>query len=161
MIKKILLVFVALIFLVPITLFFTLKISPLSWQLLGPINEDSGLAIKGYDVVAYLNDEKSTAGQTNKGLRYNDTIWYFSTDENKLTFKTFPEKYIPQYGGYCAKAVASGVTADINPDIWHIVNGKLYMFLNEDAKQEFIAQLDQGIIKQADDQWRKTYGRSD
>lgn len=151
--KRILLVVVALVVLTPFILFYGMKISPLSWQLLGPVNESSGLAIKGYDPVAYFHDDSAKKGHQNKGLRVNDSIIYFSSDENKLMFKTFPKRYQPQYGGYCATAVSSGLTADINPEIWHIEAGKLYLFFDESARDDFIARIDQGIIDTADIEW--------
>lgn len=132
-----------------------MKISPLSWRLLGPINENSSLALKGYDVVSYFHDDNITQGDRTKGLKVNDAIWYFSSDENKLMFKTFPEKYPPQYGSYCASAVAAGFTADINPHSWHIENGKLYLFFDDGAKNDFVADISQGIIERADNQWAR------
>ncbi len=139
--------------LTPVAFFYGLKVSPLSWGLLGPINENSSLATQGYDVVAYFHDNQAKKGDKTKGLKNDDIIRYFSSDENKLMFKTFPEKYLPQYGGYCATAIASGLTADIDPEIWHIEDGKLYLFFNEDAKNDFVAQIGQGIIQTADREW--------
>jgi YHS domain-containing protein len=153
LIKKTLLLIAVILVISPLALFYGIKLSPLSWQLLGSINENSSLALKGYDVVSYFHDNSVTQGDPTKGLRVNDTIWYFSSDENKLMFKTFPEKYQPQYGGYCATAIASGFTADINPEIWHIENGKLYLFLNKSAKNDFVANINQGIIEKADNEW--------
>ncbi len=151
---KIILLFIGVfVLLTPFALFYGMKVSPLSWQLLGPVNENSSLALQGYDTVSYFHDNNIAEGDRTKGLRIDDTIWYFSTEENKLMFKTFPEKYRPQYGGYCATAVASGFTADINPEVWHIEKGKLYLFFDEGAKNEFVANIDQGIIEKADREW--------
>ena len=152
-IKKILVVVVILVALAPFVLFFGMKISPLSWQLLGPVNESSGLAVKGYDPVAYFLDETARIGDQAKGLKVNDTIIYFSSDENKLMFKTFPERYLPQYGGYCATAVSSGLTADVDPEVWHVEAGKLYLFFDTAARDDFVARIDQGIIETADRKW--------
>lgn len=152
-VKKILLVIVILIALTPFVLFYGMKISPLSWQLLGPVNESSGLAVKGYDPVAYFYDDSAKKGVQTKGLKVNDTIIYFSSEENKLMFKTFPERYLPQYGGYCAMAVSSGLTADIDPEIWHLEAGKLYLFFDEGARDDFVARISQGIIETADREW--------
>lgn len=151
--KNILLFVAVLVVLSPVALFYGFKISPLSWQLLGPINESSGLALKGYDAVSYFHGPKAQPGDRTKGLKYNGIIRYFSSDENKLMFKTFPEKFLPQYGGYCATAIASGFTADINPEIWHIEAGKLYLFFDEGSKNDFMANIGQGVIKKADSEW--------
>ena len=153
LIKKILLLIAVLLVISPLALFYGIKLSPLSWKLLGPINENSTLALRGYDAVSYFHGNNVVQGDRTKGLRVNNTIWYFSSDENKLMFKTFPEKYQPQYGGYCATAIASGFTADINPDIWHIEKGKLYLFFDEGAKNSFVAKINQGIIEKADNEW--------
>lgn len=152
-IKKVLIIIVVIIVLAPVVLFYGLKVSPISWQLLGPVNENSNLAVKGYDVVSYFNDSQPKQGDRTKGLKTNNIIRYFSSDVNKLSFKTFPDKYLPQYGGYCATAVASGFTADVNPEIWHIENEKLYLFFDESAKNDFVAKIDQGIIQTADREW--------
>lgn len=141
----------------PPVLFYGMKVSPLSWQLLDPANNDSGLMVKGYDVVAYFNDGRAIKGDTGKGLKWNNGIWYFSSDANKLMFKTFPEKFIPRYGGYCASAIASGFTADIDPVIWHIDNGKLYLFYDEAAKADFVTSINNGIVEKADARWRHQY----
>lgn len=151
--KRILLLVAVIIILTPPGLFYGIKVSPLSWKLLGPINENSSLALKGYDAVSYFHDKNVTQGDRTKGLKINNAIWYFSSNENKLMFKTFPDKYQPQYGGYCATAIASGFTADINPEIWHIENGKLYLFFDEGAKNDFVASINQGIIEKADNEW--------
>lgn len=136
-------------------LFFVFKVSPISWGLLGPINENSGLAVKGYDPVAYFTEGEPTRGDTRKGIKWSNTIWYFSSDPTKLMFKTFPEKYAPQFGGYCAKAVASGLTADIDPQAWLVHDDKLYLFFNNDAKMEFMNEIENGIIDKATAEWAK------
>ncbi len=139
--------------LVPTVLYIGMKVSPISWQLFGPVNESGGLALKGYDTVAYFNNNKAAIGDTTKGVKNENLIQYFSSDENKITFQAFPEKFLPQYGGYCATAVASGFTADVNPEIWHIENDKLYLFFNEGAKNDFVTNIKNGIIEQADREW--------
>jgi hypothetical protein len=154
-IKKIMIGVLALIIITLTALFYGIKVSPISWGLLGPINESSTLALKGYDTVAYFSEGKIVKGDTTKGIKWRDVIWYFSTDTTKLMFKTFPEMYVPQYGGYCATAVAYGFTADSNPEIWHIENNKLYLFLNQDAKNEFVSEIKNGIIEKAANEWAR------
>jgi YHS domain-containing protein len=152
---KILIGVVAVIAITLATLFYGLKVSPISMRLVGSINENSTLALKGYDPVAYFNQGKAIKGDTSKGIRWGNVIWYFSSDANKLMFKTFPEKYVPQYGGYCAGAVASGFTADIDPMIWHIENGKLFLFFDQGSKNSFVNAINTGIIKKASSEWAK------
>lgn len=153
-VTKITLVMVFIIMLVsPVVLFYGMKISPLSWKLLDPVNHSSGLALQGYDAVAFFNDGKTIKGDPAKGLKWNNTIWYFSSEANKLMFKTFPGKYIPQYGGYCASAVATGFTADVDPEIWHIENNRLYLFFSDSSRTDFVANIRNGIINKADTKW--------
>lgn len=151
--KTVLIIVITLVILLPVSLFYGFKISPISWQLQEPVNHDSGLVLKGYDAVAYFNDGRAIKGDPGKGLKWDNHIWYFSSDANKLMFKTFPEKFVPRYGGYCAGAVAAGFTADINPAIWHIEDGKLYLFFDEDSKSDFVDKISSGVINSADAEW--------
>ncbi len=81
----------------------------------------------------------------------NDVIYRFSSQENKLMFKTFPEKFVPQYGGYCALAISEGFTADINPLSWFINEDKLFLFFDNGAKDDF--KQDANLISKANNYW--------
>ena len=153
--RKILISVLAAIAITLAILFYGLKISPIAMKLVGPINENSTLALKGYDPVAYFNEGRAIKGDTSNGIKWGNVIWYFSSNANKLAFKTFPEKYVPQYGGYCAGAVASGFTADIDPMIWHIEDDRLFLFFNQGAKDGFVSAIDTGIIQKASSEWAK------
>lgn len=117
-------------------------------------------AIGGADVVAYYSLEKgddAVRGDKNIAYEYKGATWYFSTEANRDLFKQDPEKYIPQYGGYCAYAVALGQTQSISPDYWHIIDGKLY--LNYNFFADFSWRKDKpGYIAQADEQWPTVLG---
>lgn len=94
----------------------------------------NGLAIGGYDVVAYFN-EGATKGKSTITANYNKATYRFSSKENKMAFNKNPEKYLPQYGGFCAWGVAEKkATFPINPETYDIVDGKLYLFFNGDFK---------------------------
>ena len=89
--------------------------------------ESNGVAVKGYDVVAY-----ETAGAPQKGraefeYRWQGAVWRFTSAANRDRFAASPERYAPQFGGYCSWAVSRGYTADIDPEAWRIVDGKLYL----------------------------------
>jgi hypothetical protein len=92
-----------------------------------PINTGrAGVAVKGHDVVAY------TTGTVTKGdprfeHRWNGAVFRFASAANRDLFAGAPEKYAPQFGGYCAYAVSRGYTADIDPQAFRIVDGKLYL----------------------------------
>ncbi len=86
----------------------------------------------GYDVVAYFTEGNPVKGNDKFSAEYENADWYFASKTNFEKFKDNPEKYIPQYGGYCPWAVAQGDTASGDPLQWTVVNDKLY--LNYDAE---------------------------
>jgi hypothetical protein len=85
------------------------------------------VAIQGYDVVAYFTDGKAVKGSTDISLPFDDSKWQFASSAHKEMFAADPDRYMPQYGGYCAGGMAMGVSVPANPDNWVIVDGKLYM----------------------------------
>lgn len=111
-------------------------------------------AIRGYDPVAYFTERKPVKGQDSIQVNWNGAIWHFATPENRDKFKNAPERYAPQYGGYCAYGWAKGYAVKTEADAWSIENGKLY--LNYDSKVQ--GEWDKnraGYIKQADEQYAK------
>jgi YHS domain-containing protein len=86
-----------------------------------------GVAIKGYDTVAYFLSNKPVKGDPQYSYSFKGALWYFSSLENKELFQTAPDKYIPKYGGYCAWAVAQNKLADINPKEWNIHEGNFIL----------------------------------
>ena len=85
------------------------------------------LAVHGYDVVAYATDGVAVRGRSEHEFRWNGVVWRFATAAHKDQFEKDPARYAPQFGGYCAWAVSRGYTADIDPEAWKIVDGKLYL----------------------------------
>lgn len=88
-------------------------------------------AIRGYDAVAYFLAGKPVKGEKQFSLTYKDAIWYFSSEENKKLFSESPEKYMPQFGGYCSYAVSQNYTYETDPAAFTIVNDKLYLNYNQ------------------------------
>jgi YHS domain-containing protein len=84
-------------------------------------------AINGYDPVAYFTQGKPVKGSESFEVVWKDAKWFFSSQSNAQLFKNNPEKYAPQYGGYCAYGCARGYKVKSEPDAWSIVNGKLYL----------------------------------
>lgn len=127
-------------------------IKPISFGMHHPVFESSGLALGGKDVVSYF---KGTPDQGNETLshEWNGSKWLFSSPNNLEQFKNNPEKFVPQYGGYCAFAVSAGFTAPADPNIWHIENSKLYIFSNEDVKNEF-KKNPQKMIEDCNKEWQ-------
>lgn len=109
-------------------------------------------AIHGYDVVAYFTEGKPVKGKKEFTNTYAGESWYFSSAENLESFQTSPEKYLPQFGGYCAYGMSRGYKAKTEPDAWTIVNGKLYLNYNVDVRK--IWNEKQGeFINKANSNW--------
>lgn len=91
-------------------------------------NLKNGVIAKDYDVVSYFNN-KAEKGLKTYSYTYNNATYKFTNEDHLKTFKQNPEKYMPQYGGYCAYAIAlKGEKVDINPDAFEVRDGKLYLF---------------------------------
>ncbi len=117
----------------------TKKISPISMKLWGEINQEADVALAGNDAVAYHTQGAALMGSSDYEVKWNDVTWQFSSTENKALFVSNPEKYAPQFGGYCSFAVSQGVTADVSHDVWLLKEGKLYLFMDAGVKKEWIA----------------------
>ena len=112
-----------------------------------------GLAIKGYDPVAYHTDGKPAVGSDKYELEWKDAKWRFASAAHRDLFKADPDKYAPRYGGYCAWAVSQGYTASVDPqNAWKIVDGRLYLNYNVDVKKTWEQDIP-GNIKKADANW--------
>lgn len=109
-------------------------------------------AIKGYDPVAYFSEGKPVKGTKKYKAEWSGASWHFSSEANKEAFVADPEKYAPQYGGFCAWAVSQGYTAGIDPNAWDIVDGKLYLNYNKSV-QETWSKDRASLIDQADQNW--------
>jgi len=112
----------------------------------------TGTAIEGYDPVAYFTDGKPVEGDSDYSYEWMDATWYFASAENRDLFAADPEKYAPQYGGYCAYAVSQGGTATIDPEAWRIEDGKLYLNLNKDIQATWMKDIP-GYIEKANANW--------
>ena len=122
-----------------------------------PINKTfwGGLAIEGYDPVAYFTLGKPTQGKEKFSFEWKGAAWRFASAKHLQLFKAAPEKYAPQYGGYCAWAVAQGGgVAGIEPARWRIVNGKLYLNYDKEVQKKWEKDIP-GNIKKADQNWPK------
>jgi hypothetical protein len=123
-------------------------IEPVNKSLLG------GLAIKGYDPVAYFVDSKPVKGSKEFEHKYMNATWRFATAANRDAFAKEPEKYAPQYGGYCAYGVSKGYAVGVDPEAWKIVDGKLYLNYDKDVQKAWMQDIP-GRIKKADANWPK------
>lgn len=126
----------------------------LTAEALSPVNKTlfGAVAIHGYDPVAYFADSKAIKGDKQFKHEWNGATWYFVSAAHRDTFAKEPEKYAPQFGGYCAWAVSQNYTADIDPAAWKIVEGKLYLNYSPDIQTKWAKDIP-GNIKKADANW--------
>lgn len=116
------------------------------------IFQRNGLAIDGYDTVAYFTQSDAVPGNAEFSTDYKGAKWQFVSAENRDLFIAMPEKYAPQYEGYCAYAAAQASVAKTEPDQWSIVGGKLYLNYNYLIKLRWdVSQED--FIKDGDENW--------
>ena len=112
------------------------------------------VAIKGYDPVAYFQVGKALKGNESFTVQWHNLTWYFQTRDNMNLFKSSPEKYAPQYDGYCAWAMTEARKAITDPEVWKMVNGKLYLNCSMAAYEKWSRDIP-GNIKKADANWLK------
>jgi YHS domain-containing protein len=113
-----------------------------------------GVAIEGTDPVAYFEQGEPVPGSSAFEHEWLGATWRFASAEHRDRFAAEPEKYAPQYGGYCAWAVSQGYTAKIDPAAWKIVEGKLYLNYSKDVQTQWAGDVP-GNIAKADANWPK------
>ena len=112
----------------------------------------SGLALKGYDPVAYFTEKRPVAGKREFTATHEGATYRFASAVNRDAFVAAAAKYTPQYGGYCAFGMASGYKAPIEPDAWTIVDGKLYLNYNQSVRSRWSSDVP-GFVRKADANW--------
>ena len=112
----------------------------------------TGLALQGYDPVAYFTEGEPTKGDWTITTIYNDATYRFANEEHKAAFLADPEAYLPQYGGYCAFGAAMGFKFDGDPNYWRIVDGELFLNISQDIQQRWNTDIP-GFIELADTNW--------
>lgn len=130
-----------------------LSLAVLAAHAAGESNVDaSGLALKGYDPVAYFIENKPVKGRTEFTAQHEGATYRFASAANRDAFAASPGKYAPQYGGYCAFGMASGYKAPIEPDAWTVVDGKLYLNYNQSVRRQWSSDIP-GYLRKADANW--------
>ncbi len=129
-------------------LFTILQAKPQKSEIFAP----GGKAIKGYDPVAFFKESKPVKGADSLSYSWKEATWLFSTRQNLEAFKADPDKYAPQYGGYCAYGTSQGHKAPTQTDTWTVVNDKLYFNYNSKVK-ELWTKDQPALIKTADEKW--------
>jgi YHS domain-containing protein len=120
----------------------------------------SGLAIDGYDPVAYFKSNKAIEGKKEFAVNHQGAVYYFSSAENKDAFMKSPAAYEPQYGGWCAYAMGkNGEKVSVDPETFKIINNKLYLFYNRFFNNTLTSwNKDETNLKtKADSNWQKTF----
>ena len=144
-------------------LIFTLILTGPMWTLWAqePVSTDpDGLAVGGYDPVAYFTEQKAVPGTPGINTEHDGAVYRFSSTANREAFLKNPQAYLPQYGGYCAWAVSRGSSAGIDPEAWTIQDGRLFLNLSRGVHRRFQKDLEENIRK-ADANWPKVKSRLD
>lgn len=112
----------------------------------------TGLALQGYDPVAYFTQGQPTKGNWKITANHNDATYRFASEEHKEKFLANPDAYLPQYGGYCAFGAAMGFKFDGDPNFWKVVDNKLYLNISQDVQQRWQGDTAQ-YIPLANEKW--------
>jgi YHS domain-containing protein len=123
-------------------------------------NVEKGVAIQGYDPVAYFTQTKALKGSAQYQFNHEGVIYRFANQTNLVLFKQNPQKYEPQYGGWCAYAMGtSGEKVEIDPETFKVANGRLYLFYHSWVNNTLIKwnENEGRLLPQADKNWKDTF----
>lgn len=112
----------------------------------------STVGVGGYDLVSYHTGEKPVRGNGNHLVRHDGVTYLLQNEENRERFAADPARYLPAYGGYCAYGVSVGKKFVGDPDVWEVVDGRLYLNLDNKIKGLWVQDVS-GNLKKADAQW--------
>lgn len=129
-----------------------LTVNDVAWSQKSPVFITDNGAIHGYDPVAFFKEHKPVPGSREITCEWNGVSWHFASEENRAAFLSDPDRYAPQYGGYCAFGASRGYKAPTQADAWSIVNDKLYFNYNKDVQKEWTRSRDE-FIRKADENW--------
>ncbi|MCU0854511.1 MAG: YHS domain protein [Rhodobacteraceae bacterium] len=122
-----------------------------------PVYAEGGIAIDGTDAVAYFTQAAPVAGLAEHQVEWQGAIWRFVSEANRAAFAADPSAYAPQYGGWCAWAVAEGYTASTVPEAWAIVDDRLYLNYSRRVQRQWSRDIP-GNIARADANWPGVLG---
>jgi len=111
-----------------------------------------GLAIRGYDPVAYFTERRPVKGSAEFDYVWDEAHWHFASAENRDLFAADPERYAPQFGAYCAAAMVDGEAYAADPEAWTIIDGRLYLNYSPRHRDRWRQNLAENIAR-ADAQW--------
>ena len=114
------------------------------------------IALEGYDPLSYFDPGRPKKGLSKFQFAFDDAVYWFESADHRAKFAAHPERYAPQYGAYCAVALAGGEKVEADPHAWSISNGKLYVFGSKEGVTEFNKNR-AGIVSQASSNWQKLH----
>ena len=117
-----------------------------------PVYAEGGIAINGYDPVAYFTEGAAVKGNPAISADWQGAMLLFASDENRAMYAADPEKFAPRYGGYCAYAVSKGATAPTDPEAWTVYEDRLYLNFSTDVREIWKQDIP-GNIAKADRNW--------
>ncbi len=119
-----------------------------------PVGPPAGrrIALSGYDPVAYFTDGAPAKGTEAYWFAFEDAVYLFRNSEHRKLFAADPERYAPQYAGFCAAGLSKGFKIEPDPEAWAIANGKLFMFVLKERVPQF-KQEPTAFIDKADANW--------
>ncbi len=126
-----------------------------------PIMKDDGnVALNGYDAVSYFREKLAVKGNEDIKVAYSNSFWFFRDSANLKTFLKNPSKFVPQYGGFCAFGTKYGILVESDPEIFALVDRKLYFNLDAGVRNKWRRDLVENIEK-ADKKWEKLKDKKD
>ncbi|WP_397541700.1 YHS domain-containing (seleno)protein [Roseovarius salis] len=119
------------------------------------LNTDAdGVMLHGYDPVAYFTQDTAIEGDRTITTVHDGATYRFNSAEHREMFESNPSQYVPAYGGHCAMGTAMGLKLDVNPELFRVVDGTLYLNIHEDAQGRWLSDVS-GHIDMADSKWKK------
>jgi YHS domain-containing protein len=116
------------------------------------------VALGGFDAVNYFTEGKAKKGDKAHSVEWKGARWLFSSDANRRRFIANPEGYVPEYGGHCSNQMSLGNLSDIDPNVWRMISGKLYLFGHDAGRVRWSTQTPLRV-KEADGHWRNFLAR--
>jgi len=121
--------------------------------------DDNDVILQGYDTVAFFTEDRAVRGSSKHKSVYHGAVYHFVSASNKRNFDANPERYKPQFGGYCSMAMSMGMLEPADATTWSIVSGRLVVQRNAKAKAMW-SKNPKGHLGKADGNWPRVVGES-
>ena len=113
-----------------------------------------GVAIEGYDPTAYFTENRPVKGSAEFSFKWAGATWHFANEHGRGLFAKNPEKYAPQFGGYCSNGLSDDHKIGADPNNWRIIDGKLYLFFSDYGREQWSGNV-KSLIEAADETWQE------